>query len=53
MPCVITDMYEGDDIFERWADPSYMQDVLQDYKGISMSLTPNGFADSLLGEFFV
>ena len=30
-----------------------MQDVLQDYKGISMSLTPDGFADSLKGEFFI
>jgi hypothetical protein len=42
-------MYEGDDIFDRWADPQYLQDVLEKYNEISVSLTPDGFADSLKG----
>ncbi len=53
VPCVITDVYQGDDIFDRWNDPIYMQQAMDGYKGISVSLTPDGFADSVKGDFFV
>jgi hypothetical protein len=28
MPCIITDVLEGDDIFERWAEPQYLCECL-------------------------
>ena len=48
VPCVITDVLEGDDIFERWSEPQYLTECLQKQKH-SVSITPDGFADSIAG----
>lgn len=48
VPCIITDVLEGDDIFERWSEPQYLCDA-EEGRTQSISLTPDGFADSIRG----
>lgn len=48
IPCIVTDILEGDDIYERWAEPQYLSDCLPGQTH-SVSLTPDGFADSIAG----
>lgn len=49
---MITDVLEGDDVFERWAEPKYLEECLEGEKQ-SISLTPDGFADSIQGDCFI
>jgi hypothetical protein len=51
-PCIITDVFQGDDIFERWASPQYLCEALEGQTQ-SISLTPDGFADSIRGQYFI
>jgi peptidyl-lysine (3S)-dioxygenase / protease len=50
-PCIIEGGNEDWKAMENWTDLAYLREKLE--KEISVDLTPDGFADSIHGNYFV